>query len=319
MRIVVLDGYTLNPGDLTWKNLEALGDCTLYDRTASADIVSRSTKAHIILSNKAVLSRQIIQQLDDLQYISVLATGYNIVDVEAAREHGIPVSNVPAYSTESVAQIAFAHLLNLTHHVGHHARTVSEGRWCDCQDFCYWDTPLIELHGMTLGVVGYGRIGQTMGRLARAFGMKVIACDSAPQLDLHDGCERVDLDRIFTDADVISLHCPLTPETEKLVNTERLAMMKKSAFLINTSRGPLIDEHALADALNNGRIAGAGLDVLCVEPAEKGGPLISAQNCFITPHIAWASLAARRRLLDVAVRNVESFLAGRTQNVVNGV
>lgn len=319
MKIVVLDGYALNPGDLTWKNLEALAECTIHDRTATEDIIDRAAGARIALTNKTVLSRKMIEQLDDLQYISVLATGYNIVDVEAARDRGIPVSNVPAYSTESVAQMVFAHLLNLTHHVGHHARTVSEDRWCECEDFCYWDTSLIELQGLTMGIIGFGRIGRTTARLAQAFGMKVIACDAVTPSEVPHGCEMVHPDRIFADADVISLHCPLTPETEKLVNAERLAVMKKSAFLINTSRGPLIDEDALADALNSGRIAGAGLDVLCVEPAQKGGALLSARNCHITPHIAWATLAARQRLLDVTVENVRSYLAGRPQNVVNGV
>ena len=319
MKIVVLDGHTLNPGDLTWKDLEALGECAIYDRTASEDIASRAAGAEVALTNKTVLSGKIIEELDDLQYISVLATGYNVVDVDAARNRGIPVSNVPTYGTESVAQMAFAHLLNLTQNVGHHARTVSEGRWSKCPDFCYWDTPLVELHGLTMGIVGFGRIGQTTARVARAFGMKVMAYDVVTPSRVPEGCEMVDLDQIFRAADVISLHCSLTPETEKLVNAERLALMKKTAFLINTSRGPLVDEQALADALNSGHVAGAGLDVLCVEPADKVGPLLSARNCYVTPHIAWATLAARQRLLDVTVDNVRGFHAGQLQNVVNGL
>lgn len=319
MKIVVLDGHTLNPGDLTWKDLEALGECAIYDRTASEDIASRAAGAEVALTNKTVLSGKIIEELDNLQYISVLATGYNVVDVDAARNRGIPVSNVPTYGTESVAQMAFAHLLNLTQNVGHHARTVSEGRWSKCPDFCYWDTPLVELHGLTMGIVGFGRIGQTTARVARAFGMKVMAYDVVTPSRVPEGCEMVDLDQIFRAADVISLHCSLTPETEKLVNAERLALMKKTAFLINTSRGPLVDEQALADALNSGHVAGAGLDVLCVEPADKVGPLLSARNCYVTPHIAWATLAARQRLLDVTVENVRGFHAGQLQNVVNGL
>jgi len=319
MKIVVLDGRTLNPGDLTWKDLEALGECAIYDRTASEDIASRAAGAEVALTNKTVLSGKIIEELDNLQYISVLATGYNVVDVDAARNRGIPVSNVPTYGTESVAQMAFAHLLNLTQNVGHHARTVSEGRWSKCPDFCYWDTPLVELHGLTMGIVGFGRIGQTTARVARAFGMKVMAYDVVTPSRVPEGCEMVDLDQIFRAADVISLHCSLTPETEKLVNAERLALMKKTAFLINTSRGPLVDEQALADALNSGHVAGAGLDVLCVEPADKVGPLLSARNCYVTPHIAWATLAARQRLLDVTVENVRGFHAGQLQNVVNGL
>jgi len=319
MKIVVLDGHTLNPGDLTWKDLEALGECAIYDRTASEDIASHAAGAEVALTNKTVLSGKIIEKLDNLQYISVLATGYNVVDVDAARNRGIPVSNVPTYGTESVAQMAFAHLLNLTQNVGHHARTVSEGRWSKCPDFCYWDTPLVELHGLTMGIVGFGRIGQTTARVARAFGMKVMAYDVVTPSRVPEGCEMVDLDQIFRAADVISLHCSLTPETEKLVNAERLALMKKTAFLINTSRGPLVDEQALADALNSGHVAGAGLDVLCVEPADKVGPLLSARNCYVTPHIAWATLAARQRLLDVTVENVRGFHAGQLQNVVNGL
>ena len=319
MKIVVLDGHTLNPGDLTWKDLEALGECTIYDRTAAEDTASRAVGAEIVLTNKTILSWKIIEELDDLQYISVLATGYNVVDVDAARHRSIPVSNVPTYGTESVAQMVFAHLLNLTQNVGHHARTVNEGRWNKCPDFCYWDTPLVELYGLTMGFVGFGRIGQATARLAQAFGMKVIAYDITSPSGKHEGCEMVKLEDIFRNADVISLHCPLTPDTANLINKQRLALMKPTAFLINTSRGPLVDEQALADALNGEKLAGAGLDVLSIEPATKHNPLLAAKNIYITPHIAWATQAARKRLLQVAVDNIASFLAGKPQNVVNGI
>ena len=319
MKIVVLDGHTLNPGDLTWKDLEALGECTIYDRTAAEVTASRAAGAEVILTNKTVLSAETIGSLTELKHITVLATGYNIVDVEAAREQGIPVSNVPTYGTESVAQMVFAHLLNLTQNVAHHAQTVKDGQWSSCPDFCYWDTPLIELQGLTIGIVGFGRIGQATARLAQAFGMKVIAYDITSPSGKHEGCEMVKLEDIFRNADVISLHCPLTPDTANLINKQRLALMKPTAFLINTSRGPLVDEQALADALNGEKLAGAGLDVLSIEPATKHNPLLAAKNIYITPHIAWATQAARKRLLQVAVDNIASFLAGKPQNVVNGI
>ncbi len=317
MKIVVLDGYTLNPGDLTWKELEALGECTIYDRSAPEDTIKRAGGAAIVLTNKTMLSADAIKRLDDLRYIGVLATGYNVVDAEAAGAGGIPVTNVPTYGTDSVAQMVFAHLLNLTQNVAHHGQTVRDGRWGSCPDFCYWDTPLIELAGLTMGIIGFGRIGRATARLATAFGMKVIAHDPVAPLQVPKGCEMVPLDGVLQRADVISLHCPLTPETEKLINSERLAMMKRTAFLINTSRGPLIDEQALANALNSEQIAGAGLDVLSAEPPEEGNPLLAARNCHITPHIAWATLAARKRLLNIAVDNVRAYLAGKPQNVVN--
>ncbi len=319
MNIVVLDGYTLNPGDLTWKDLEALGRCTVYDRTEPKEVVPRAKEAEIALTNKTVLSSDVIKQLPKLKYIGVLATGYNVVDVEAARDAGIPVTNVPAYSTPSVAQLVFAHLLNLAHHVGAHSETVRSGRWASNPDFCYWDTPLVELSGLTMGIIGFGRIGQAAAKPALAFGMKVIVYDvvkpSSPASDLPD--QFVELDDIFRVSDVVSLHCPLTPQTQNIINRERLELMKKTAFLINASRGPLVDEQALAEALNNEVIAGAGLDVLSSEPPEKDNPLLKARNCFITPHIAWATRAARQRLLKVVVDNVASFLAGKLQNVVN--
>ncbi len=319
MKIVVLDGYTLNPGDLSWKDLESLGECTVYDRTAPKDIVRRAGEAQIILTNKTVLSADSVESLAKLRYIGVLATGYNIVDIEAARKRSIPVCNVPSYATASVAQMVFAHLLNLALHVDHHARTVRDGRWTTSVDFCYWDTPLAELEGLTMGIVGFGGIGRATAKLALAFGMKVIACDVTELSNMPEGCEAAELNEVFAKADVLSLHCPLTPQTEKLVNAERLSLMKPTAFLINTSRGPLVDEQALADALNSGKLAGAGVDVLSTEPPPKKNPLLNAKNCQITPHIAWASQAARGRLLSIAIENVAAFVAGKPQNVVNGV
>jgi glycerate dehydrogenase len=317
MKIVVLDGYTLNPGDLSWSGLEALGNCTIHDRTPPERIVPRASGAEIILTNKTALSADTISRLTSLKYISVLATGYNIVDVEAARKRGIPVSNVPLYATESVAQMVFAHLLNLALNVAHHAQTVRDGRWSASVDFCYWDTPLIELQGLTMGIIGFGRIGRATAKLARAFGMKVIVYDVATPSEIPEGCRMVELEDVFRESDVVSLHCPLTPQTENLVSPERLALMKPTAYLVNTSRGPLIDEQALADALNSGRIAGAGLDVLSVEPPDQSNPLLTAKNCQITPHIAWATRAARQRLLQVTVDNVAAFLTGKPQNVIN--
>ena len=319
MNIVVLDGYTLNPGDLTWKDLESLGRCTVYDRMAPEEVVPRAKDAEIVLTNKTVLSSDVIKQLPKLKYIGVLATGYNVVDIEAARDLSIPVTNVPAYSTQSVAQMVFAHLLNLTQHVAHHAQTVRSGRWTANPDFCYWDTPLIELAGLTMGIIGLGRIGRATAKSALTFGMKVIAYDIVRPSSLPRGCQFVKLDDIFRLSDVISLHCPLTPQTENIINKERLELMKRTAFLINTSRGPLVDEQVLAEALNNRKIAGAGLDVLSEEPPGENNPLLKADNCYISPHIAWATHAARQRLLQVAVDNVASFLAGKSRNVVNGV
>lgn len=315
-RIVVLDGYTLNPGDLSWDGLEALGSFTVYDRTADEDAVGRAGDAEIVITNKTELSAEVIEGLPGLKYIGVLATGYNVVDLEAARSRGIIVTNVPAYGTRSVAQMAFAHLLNLAQHVRDHAQTVSSGKWSSCPDFCYWDTPLIELAGLTMGIVGLGRIGRATANLAIAFGMQVIAYDIAAPADLPEGCRLVGLDDVFRESDVVSLHCPLTSENKGIVDEQRLAMMKKTAFLINTSRGALVDEQALAETLNDERIAGAGLDVLTLEPPEKDNPLLKAKNCFVTPHISWATRSARARLLEVAVENVAAFLAGKPQNVV---
>jgi glycerate dehydrogenase len=321
MNIVVIDAFTLNPGDLSWAALERLGKCTIYDRSLRQEILARAADAEIVVTNKATLSREHILALPKLKYIGVTATGYNIVDVEAAQERGILVCNVPAYGTRSVAQMTFALLLELTQRVGHHAQTVTEGRWSKSLDFCYWDFPLIELDGLTMGIVGFGQIGRAVADLGRAFGMRILAARRTGRTSVpasrYPEVEFLDLDSLFARSDVISLHCPLTPETKHLVNTQRLALMKPTAFLLNTSRGPLIDESALANALNSGRIAGAGLDVLSVEPPWPDNPLFSAKNCFITPHIAWATRAARARLLEASIANIAAFLQGKPTNVVN--
>jgi len=317
MNIVVLDGHTLNPGDLNWGELKALGACEIFDRTAPDQIVARAAQAEIILTNKVVLSREIIAALPKLRYIGVLATGYNVVDSAAARERDIPVTNIPNYGTRSVAQHTFALILELTHHVGHHAQTVREGRWIRSPDFCYTDFPLLELDGLAFGLVGFGRIGREVAKVARAFGLRVLVHSRTKPVELPEGIEFVALDEIFSRADILSLHCPLTPETKNIIDAPRLALMKPSAFLINTSRGPLVDEAALADALNAGRIAGAALDVLSTEPPPASNPLLTARNCIITPHIGWATRAARERLLKIVVANIRAFLSGAPENVVN--
>ncbi|MCF7765951.1 MAG: D-2-hydroxyacid dehydrogenase [Verrucomicrobia bacterium] len=317
MQIVVLDGYTLNPGDLSWRELEALGSCTVYDRTPADQVIARAANADIVLTNKTPLTADQIAALPNLKYIGVLATGFNIVDVQAARGRGIPVANVPTYGTRSVAQMTLALLLELTQHVGHHAETVRNGRWTSSPDFCYWDSPLVELDGLTLGILGFGRIGQAVGELARAFGMTTVCHTRNPDAVLPETVTRVPLERLFRESDVLSLHCPLTPETQHVVNRERLSWMKPTSFLLNTSRGPLIDEAALAEALNSGTISGAGLDVLAVEPPVGENPLLTARNCLVTPHIAWATKAARSRLMQTAVSNVAAFVRGTPQNVVN--
>jgi len=317
MRIVVVDGYTLNPGDLSWAALEALGDCTVHDRTPPERAVERCGGAEIVLTNKVAFGEAVLAALPDLRYVGVLATGYNIVDAAAAARRGVVVTNVPAYSTDSVAQLVFAHLLELAHHVGGHSEGVRGGKWSRCADFAYWDWPLVELAGLTMGVVGFGRIGRAVARLARAFGMEVLACDVRGDLPGAESVRLVPMDELFARGDVVSLHCPLTPRTRGLVSAERLATMKPTAFLINTARGPLVDERALADALNAGRLAGAGLDVLSSEPPAADNPLLSARNCCITPHVAWATRSARRRLMAEAVENVRAFLAGWKRNVVS--
>ena len=315
--IVILDGHTANPGDLSWSQIEAIGPLTVYPRTPVADVVERARDADIVLTNKTVISREAIESLPRLTCIGVLATGYNIVDVDAAKERGIPVCNVPEYSTPNVAQAVFALLLELTNHTGHHAQTVRDGRWAACQDFCYWDGELVELAGLTLGLVGYGRIGRAVAAVARAFGMRVLAHRRSAASGGGDDVTFVDLPTLLRDSDVVSLHCPLTPETRELIDATTIGLMKQTAFLINTSRGPLVNEADLAAALDQGRIAGAGLDVLSVEPPPASNPLLTARNCIITPHIAWATRNARHRLIEVTAANLRAFVAGQPQHVVN--
>ena len=317
MNIVVLDGHTLNPGDLRWDELKSLGSCEIFERTAPDQILARAANAEIILTNKVVLNRETLAVLPKLRYLGVLATGVNVVDAVAARERGIPVTNIPGYSTRSVAQLTFALLLELTHHAGHHAQTVRDGRWTRSVDFCYADFPLLELDGLTLGLIGFGQIGREVAKIAHAFGLRVLVHSRTKPAQLPAGIELVPLEELLSLADIVSLHCPLTPETNHLINTPRLALMKPSAFLLNTSRGPLVDEAALADALNSGRLAGAALDVLSVEPPPTTNPLLTAKNCLITPHLGWATRAARERLLTIAIANIHAFLAGRPQNVLN--
>ncbi|MCP5529280.1 MAG: D-2-hydroxyacid dehydrogenase [Opitutaceae bacterium] len=313
MTIVVLDGYALNPGDLDWAPLRALGEVAIHDRTPVDQIVARAEDAEVVLTNKCPLSAETLARLPKLKFIGVLATGFNVVDVAAARARGIPVSNVPIYGTRSVAQHVFALILAHTQRVETHAAAVRAGRWSGNADWCFWDTPLTELDGKVLGIVGHGRIGRAVADLGRAFGMNVIVHSRSAK----DGVEQVGLDELFQRADVVSLHCPLTPETQGLVNAKRLALMKRDALLVNTGRGPLIVEADLAAALNAGRIGGAALDVLSSEPPPADNPLLTAKNCLITPHIAWATKAARARLLGTVVDNIRAFAAGKPRNVVN--
>ena len=318
MKIVDLDGYAANPGDLSWDGFKELGELTVYDRTAPEDVLERAKGAQVILTNKVVITEELMDQLPELQYIGVLATGYNVVDIPTARRRGIVVTNIPAYSTMSVAQMVIAHLLNITNQVALHSEAVRQGEWQRNKDFSFSLTPLIELDGKTLGIVGLGNTGTATARIALSLGMRVLAYSSKSAEALQQmGLEKAEnYEQLFREADVLSLHCPLTEETKHLVNVERLKLMKSTAILINTGRGPLIDEEALADALNEGRIMAAGVDVLQEEPPRKGSPLIGARNCFITPHIAWATQAARTRLMNIAVANVKAFMEGKPQNVV---
>ena len=318
MKIVELDGYAANPGDLSWDGLRELGELTVYDRTAPEDVLERARGAQVILTNKVVITEELMDKLPDLRYIGVLATGYNVVDIPAARKHGIIVTNIPAYSTMSVAQMVIAHLLNITNQVALHSDAVKQGEWQRNKDFSFSLTPLIELDGKTLGIVGLGNTGTATARIAQSLGMRILAYSSKSADALKEmGIEKADsYEQLFREADVLSLHCPLTEETHHLVNAERLKLMKPTAILINTGRGPLVDEAALADALNEGRIMAAGVDVLQEEPPRNGSPLINARNCYITPHIAWATKAARERLLNIAVANVKAFMEGKPQNAV---
>lgn len=316
MKIVVLDGYAANPGDISWEPMQQLGECVIYDRTSPAELMERAAGADVLLTNKVVLSAETMKNLPQLKYIGVLATGYNIVDVKAAAEQGIVVTNIPAYSTYSVAQMVFAHLLNITQHVAQHAEAVRQGRWSSNPDFCFWDYPLIELMGLKIGIVGLGNTGMATARIALAMGMEVHAFTSKPQESLPEGIIKSELEDLFRECDVVSLHCPLTETTKHLVNAERLSLMKPTAIVINTGRGPLVNDQDVADALNEGRIYAFGADVMTQEPPKADNPLLSAKNCFLTPHVAWATTAARIRLMDIAVANVKAFLDGKPQNVI---
>lgn len=318
MKIVVLDGYALNPGDLNWDGLNKLGDVTLHDRTPAAEIVNRCKGATVVLTNKTPLSEETLNQLPDLKYVGILATGYNIVNTEVCKNKGIIVSNVPGYGTSSVAQFAIALLLELCHHVQKHSDVVMDGKWSKSADWCFWDSPLVELEGKTLGIIGFGNIGQKVGDIATALGMNIVAAGRHHSDQSHrKNFKWVNMDELLSRSDVISIHCPLTPETQGLINKQNLAKMKRSAFLLNTSRGPIIVDADLADALNNNVIAGAGIDVLSAEPPPADNPLFKAKNCIITPHIAWATKEARARLMDTVVNNISAFMSGSPANVVN--
>ena len=319
MKIVILDGYTENPGDLSWEGFEAMGDLTVYDRTTDhSQIAARIGDAEIILTNKTPVSREVIDACPRLKYIGLLATGYNVVDVKAAKEAGIIVTNIPTYGTDAVSQYAIALLLELCHHIGEHSDCVKRGDWTKNQDWCFWTHPLIELAGKTIGIIGFGRIGQGTARIAQALGMKVLAYDTYqnPQL-VSETCTYASLDQVFASSDVIALHCPLFPETESIINKDTIGKMKDGVMIINNSRGPLIVESDLRDALNSGKVAGAAVDVVSAEPISMDNPLLDAVNCIITPHIAWAPKESRQRLMDLAVENLHAFLSGAPQNVVN--
>jgi glycerate dehydrogenase len=318
MKIVVLDGYTLNPGDLNWDGLKALGDFTCYDRTEPEETVKRIADAEIVITNKTELTADILAACPRIQYIGVLATGYNVVDVKAAASKNIPVCNIPTYGTTAVAQFAFALILNIYHHVQEHSDSVHNGDWTNCPDFSYWNFPLSELAGKTMGILGYGRIGQNTGKIAQAFGMKVLAFDAYQNKELEcDTMKYASLDELLENSDVISLHCPLFESTKGIINKDNISKMKDGVVIINTSRGPLIVEQDLADALNSGKVRAAGLDVVSTEPIQSDNVLLKAKNCIITPHIAWAPLESRSRLMNIAVDNVKAFLNGDIKNKVN--
>ncbi|WP_139957847.1 D-2-hydroxyacid dehydrogenase [Flavicella sediminum] len=320
MKIVVLDGYTLNPGDLDWQALEKIGELVVYDRTAfdDAEIIKAIGDAEIVFTNKTPLQKLVLEQVPNLKYIGVLATGYNVVAVDVAKDLGITVTNIPAYGTIAVAQFTMALLLEMCHHVGEHSRAVFNGDWSKSPDFCFWNYPLIELSGKTMGIVGFGRIGQATAKIAEAFGLKIVAYSRTPKLELESAtCRYVSLDELFSQSDIISLHCPLFEETKGMIDETSLKKMKKTALLINTSRGPLIVEEDLKEALNTGTIAGAALDVATIEPLNEESTLLEAKNCIITPHIAWATKEARTRLMETAVNNLVAYLAKKPMNVVS--
>ncbi len=317
MKIVILDGYTENPGDLSWAGFEALGELHVYDRTAPGDIVTRIGDADAVIINKTPISRDTLNACPSVKYIGVLATGYNVVDTAAAKEKGVVVTNIPTYGTTAVAQFVFALLLEICHHVGAHSQAVYDGDWTNNQDWCFWNYPLIELAGKTMGIIGFGRIGQNTARIATALGMKVLAYDEYQSEEAKQYGQYVTLDELLKESDVISLHCPLTPSTQGLINRETIAKMKDGVILINTSRGPLVVESDLAEALNNGKVYAAGADVVSTEPIRADNPLLGAKNCFLTPHIAWAPQASRARLMDIAVNNLKAYADGRPINVVN--
>jgi len=319
MKIVVLDGFTLNPGDLSWEETKKLGELTIYDRTTSEEIVNRACECEIILTNKTPLNRETLEKLPKLKYIGVLATGYNVIDVKAANELGIIVTNTPAYGTMAVAQFSFALLLEICHHVGEHNEVVKQGDWSNCKDFCFWNYPLIELAGKTMGIIGMGRIGMASAKIALAFGMNILAYNPSKNKSLEsDSFKYVELDELYAKSDVVNLHCPLNENTSGMINKESISKMKDGAIIINTSRGPLIVEQDLADALNSGKVAGAALDVMSQEPVLENNPLMLAKNCIITPHIAWAPKESRQRLMNIAVDNLIQFIGKTPINVVKG-
>ena len=320
MKIVVLDGYTENPGDLSWEALGALGELTVYDRTSLTDqqeVIDRIGDAEVVITNKTPISKAVFDACPGMKYIAVLATGYNVVDYVYAREKGIAVSNVPAYGTASVSQFSIALLLEICHHIGHHAQTVKEGRWQNCQDWCYWDYPLIELEGKTMGIIGFGRIGRAVGKIAKAFGMHVIAYNRSRCAEGEEIGQYIELDTLLKESDIVSLHCPLTPQTQQIINTRSLAIMKDGAILLNTARGPLIDEQAVVDALKCGKLRGFAADVVCAEPMAENNPLMGAPNCILTPHMAWAPMESRQRIMDCTLRSLQAFLDGKPINTVN--
>ena len=321
MKIVVLDGYTENPGDLSWDGLKAFGDLKVYDRSSLTDpndAIKRIGDAEIVFTNKTPITKQVFDACPNIKFIAVLATGYNVVDTAYAKEKGIPVSNVPTYGTDSVSQFAIAILLELCHHIGHHSKTVYDGKWQNHIDWCYWDFPLIELAGKTMGIIGFGRIGHRTGQIAKALNMNVIVNDSFKNPDfVAEGFEYVDRDTLFAKSDVVVLHCPLFPDTMGIINKDSIKKMKDGVMIINNSRGPLIVEQDLCDALNSGKVAGAAVDVVATEPIKADNPLLKAKNCIITPHMSWGAKEARQRIMDISVANVKAFLDGKPQNVVN--